>query len=245
MTESAFLHFAKFRLQEVALVIMAVVYTARLIWLFRFKPTGDRQARSGRMNTNAAKGAAYSIFNVAMPWAMESTRKNFFFWIQFVVFHIGVTIAIAVSFIIPYLPWLLELPLVVPMFQTIIAGAFLVGCYRILRRIFNPYMRALSSPDDYFSLILLTVWFYFAFFAVPNNITNGEGLMLAYFLTTAFFLIYVPFSKISHYLYYPFMRYWLGRTLGYRGVFPIERVKAEKKAEEQRVGKMISQPSAR
>jgi hypothetical protein len=33
----------------------------------------------------------------------------------------------------------------------------------------------------------------------------------------------VPFSKISHYLYYPFMRYYLGRTLGYRGVFPIQR----------------------
>jgi hypothetical protein len=40
---------------------------------------------------------------------------------------------------------------------------------------------------------------------------------------TAFFLIYVPFSKISHYLYYPFTRYYLGKSLGYRGVFPIRR----------------------
>jgi hypothetical protein len=47
--------------------------------------------------------------------------------------------------------------------------------------------------------------------------------MLTFFLLTAFFLIYVPFSKIGHYLYYPITRYYLGRSLGYRGVFPIQR----------------------
>jgi hypothetical protein len=44
--------------------------------------------------------------------------------------------------------------------------------------------------------------------------------MIAFFILTAFFLIYVPFSKISHYLYYPFSRIFLGRTLGRRGVWP-------------------------
>ena len=33
----------------------------------------------------------------------------------------------------------------------------------------------------------------------------------------------VPFSKIGHYLYYPITRYYLGRSLGYRGVFPIQK----------------------
>ena len=45
--------------------------------------------------------------------------------------------------------------------------------------------------------------------------------MVAYLLLTSFFLLYVPFSKISHYLYYPFTRIWLGRTLGHRGTFPL------------------------
>ena len=47
--------------------------------------------------------------------------------------------------------------------------------------------------------------------------------MLTFFLLTAFFLIYVPFSKISHYLYYPFTRYWLGKTLGHRGSLPVNQ----------------------
>jgi hypothetical protein len=42
-------------------------------------------------------------------------------------------------------------------------------------------------------------------------------------MLTAFFLVYVPFSKISHYLYYPFTRFYFGKTMGYRGVYPIRR----------------------
>jgi hypothetical protein len=35
--------------------------------------------------------------------------------------------------------------------------------------------------------------------------------------------VYVPFSKISHYLYYPFTRYYFGKSMGYRGVYPLKR----------------------
>ena len=91
----------------------------------------------------------------------------------------------------------------------------------MIRRVSNIYVRAISSPDDYFSLLLLTVWFGFAFFAVPNRIDQGEAILLTYFIMTAFFLMYVPFSKISHYLYYPFTRYWFGKSMGHRGTYPI------------------------
>ena len=53
--------------------------------------------------------------------------------------------------------------------------------------------------------------------------SGGEGRLVAFFVLTAFFLVYVPFSKISHYLYYPFTRYYLGKTMGYRGVYPVQR----------------------
>ena len=84
-------------------------------------------------------------------------------------------------------------------------------------------MRAISTPDDYFSLGLLTVWFFFAGLSAPNDASGGEGHLVTFFILTAFFLVYVPFSKISHYLYYPFMRFYLGRSLGHRGVYPIRR----------------------
>jgi len=208
-----------------ALGFMGLAYILRIYWfLKRFKAGGERQAATGIPGrTTPKKGILYSWGNVAMPWAMESSRTRPFFYVQFVAFHLGVTAAILLLFIIPWWPGLLETEAGVLALRIPIGAAFLVGLRRMVRRFGDKYMRAISSPDDYFSLILLTVWFFFAFLAVPNSTANGEWHLIGYFLLASFFLVYVPFSKISHYLYYPFTRYYLGKSLGRRGVFPILR----------------------
>jgi nitrate reductase gamma subunit len=222
---SKLLYFAENELQEFALLFMACVYTLRIIWLLHFKAGRERQAPTGQFRTSTAKGVGYSLLNIAMPWGMESTRKKPFFYFQFVLFHLGVVASIGLSFIIPYFPELLESAALVALLQVIIGLAILVSLYRVYRRISQKVMRAISSPDDYFSLALLAVWFLSAFLSVPNRPEQGEGILLAFFFLTAFFLIYVPFSKISHYLYYPFTRYYFGKTMGYRGVYPIAKSK--------------------
>lgn len=219
---SPVLHLAEHRVQEIALAVMAIAYTARLVWLFRFRAGRDRQPSTARPKTSAGKGAAYSMATIAMPWAMESTRTHPGFYAQFVLFHLAVTANIALSFVIPYGPRLLDSMGLVRPLQLVIAAGFVVGVARMVRRIRDPIVRNISSPDDFFSLALLTVWFAAGVLAVPNSTAHGETHLLVYFFLTAFFLVYVPFSKISHYLYYPFTRYWLGRSLGYRGVFPVE-----------------------
>lgn len=218
---SELLHFAEHRLQEFALLFMVIVYFFRIRWLLKYKAGKDRQATTGYKPANISKGILYSWVNIASPHAMESTRKHLFFYFQFALFHIGVTAAITLSFIIPYAPHWLKNPVVLTVFQAFIGVAFLVGLARIVRRATQKYIRAISTPDDYFSLILLTVWFFFAFWAAPNNHAEGETILIIYFFMTAFFLMYVPFSKICHYLYYPFTRYYLGKTMAHRGVFPV------------------------
>lgn len=221
---SELLHFSEHTLQEIALVFMACVYTIRIYWFTRFKAGKERQAKTGLSDTTPRRGILYSWGNVGMPWAMESTRKHLFIYVQFVLFHLGVTAAIVLSFIIPYVYGQNPLPALLSLiFQVIIGAAFVVGVYRIVRRAYNVYMRTISTPDDYFSLLLLTVWFWFAFWGTPNNLAAGETTLLVYFCLTAFFLVYVPFSKISHYLYYPFTRYYFGKSMGHRGVYPIVR----------------------
>ncbi len=225
---SDFLHFSETTLQEVALLVMAVVYTLRVRWLLKFKAGKERQATTGALSTTKKKGIIYSWANIAMPWAMESTRTKYFLYLQFVLFHIGVVAAIGLSFVIPYFPELLNYAGVIPVLQGLCGVACLVGVMRIIRRVTSKHVRYISTPDDHFSVWLLTVWFFFATLAVPNDITGGEWHMLTYFILTAFFLLYVPFSKISHYLYYPFTRYYFGKSMGYRGVYPIKRVPASR-----------------
>jgi nitrate reductase gamma subunit len=224
------LHFSEHTLQELALGFMALVYIVRIIWYLHFKAGTERQGHTGPADSTPTKGILYSWANIAMPWAMESTRKRFFLYVQFVIFHLGVAAAILMSFIIPYGPGLMESKLVVWAFQAVMGAACAVGVIRMIRRAGSKYMRAISSPDDYFSLALLTVWLLSAVLAAPvgyltdpGQVAHAELLRLVFFVMTAFFLIYVPFSKISHYLYYPFTRYYFGKTMGYRGVYPVKR----------------------
>jgi hypothetical protein len=213
---SDFLRILENEVQIAALVFLALVYSGRLIWLFRFKTRKDRTLAAG----SEGAGAGYSLMNIAMPGAMESTRKRPGFYIQFVIFHSGVAAAIAGTFIIPYAPGVFEARAVVLLFQAVIAAAFGVGLLRLVRRLRDPVLREVSSPDDYFSLVLLIVWFAAGVLAVPNRPERGEWPLILYFGLTAFFLAYVPFSKICHYLYYPFTRFYLGRSLGHRGALP-------------------------
>jgi len=226
---SDFLKILENEVQIAALSFMAVVYIVRLAWIFRFRTRRDRTFAAGR----GSAGAGYSLLNIAMPRAMESTRKRPGFYAQFVVFHIGVAAAIAGTLIIPYAPGVFEIRPVMRLFQAVIAAAFGVGLLRLFRRLTNPVLRTVSSPDDYFSLILLILWFAAGVLAVPNRPEAGEWPLILYFGLTAFFLVYVPFSKICHYLYYPFTRLYLGRSLGHRGALP------------PRGGKRAAAPSAK
>ena len=115
MSES--LNFAETTLQEVALIFMAIVYTTRVIWFTRYKAAKERQRATGAADTTKKKGIIYSIMNIAMPWAMESSRNNFLVYVQFVIFHLGVTFAILLSFLIPYAPGVLEIAGISMIFQ--------------------------------------------------------------------------------------------------------------------------------
>jgi len=210
--------------QIAALSFMAVVYIFRLIWLFRFVSKRERTYAAG----SEKAGILYSMMNVAMPWAMESTRKRPGFYAQFVIFHIGIGAAISATFIIPYWPGLFEIKAVVLLFQLVIAAALIVGLIRLYRRITNRSVRLISTMDDYFSLMMMIFFFAAGVLAVPNRYERSEWPLIVFFSLTAILLVYVPFSKICHYLYYPFTRYFLGKTSGHRGIFP--RKKSNKEA---------------
>ncbi len=201
-----------------ALAFMALVYAGRLIWLFSWKAGRDRQYATGRGSSGLAV-PAYSLLNVAMPWGMESTRKGYTFYVSFVVFHLGVTAGIFLAFVSSLYRPLMEMQVVAMFFVATIGAAFLVSIGRIVRRFTLPHIRLISTPDDHFALFTLTVWFALGVAAQAHlaGWLVSQGWMIAYLFMTSFFLVYVPFSKISHYLYYPFTRFWIGKTLGHRG----------------------------
>jgi nitrate reductase gamma subunit len=210
-------------IQIAALLFMGIVYVFRILWILRFKPLQERTRPAG----SAREGITYSLLSIALPRSMEGVRRKPGFYVQFIVFHLGVAAAIAATFIIPYSPGVFRVTAIVWIFQVVIGAALVVGLMRLHRRLKNPAIRRVSTPDDYFSLLLMIVYFAAAIPAVPNRFAAAEWPLVLFFGLTAFFLISVPFSKISHYLYYPFARFLLGKTLGHRGVFPLNKTPQE------------------
>ena len=113
---------------------MAVVYIFKIKWILSFNAGKERQAGSGNPSTNGPSGAKYSLFNIFMPWAMASTRQHPLFYLQFGIFHVGVTLSIAMSVIIPYFPGLIAHQYIVWALQALFAAAFIIGFGRFIRR---------------------------------------------------------------------------------------------------------------
>jgi len=223
------------------LIFMGTVYAFKIRWILKHPAAKDRQAPTGEADQTPDRGGWYSVFAIAMPWTLNSFREHPMMYAQFVIFHICVATSIAMSFVFSYKPVWLAAPATVAAIQVIFAAGFAVGVYRLARRIFTPVMRMISSPDDFFSMALLLVWVAFSFlvigqapaFAVAlgqleaSQVANPalkDTPLIAYYFLTAFFLFYVPFSKISHYIYYPFTRWHFGRTMGHRGIYPLKRL---------------------
>jgi hypothetical protein len=213
---SPLLRFLENEVQIACLIFMGSIYLLRIAWLLHFRMPRERTQPEGSQTA----GIIRSLSSIARPGAMESTRQKPWFYVQFVVLHFGVAAAIAATFIIPYRPVLFRVEPVAAGFQAVLAAGVIVGLLRLYRRLRLPAVRLISSPDDYFSLALMIVYFAAGFLAVPDVDATPEWPLILFFWLTAFFLVYVPFSKISHYLYYPFARWVLGKTLGHRGIAP-------------------------
>ncbi len=201
--------------QYVCLAFMATMYAIKISQLMR-KPGPPEKAE---LKGNRFAGSVHSLANVLRPWGMESTRNDLYFYAEFMIFHIGVALTIGSTFLIPLAPQLMT-PLVTQITMVFMALAFLIGLRRIYRRLTKPEIRIISSPDDYFAVILMTVFFAVGFFAMWLWLEGSPetGFMWIFFLMTTFFLLYVPFSKISHYVLYPFGRVMYGQIFGGRGI---------------------------
>lgn len=210
-----FLGIIQHELHMAVLAFMGIAYVLRIIWLLNFSAARERTLPAGQ----PAGVVVSSLLAVAKPWTREGSNRNPVFYVQFVLFHLGAAAAISLTYFIPYRPELLKYGLFMRTLQITLGAAFVVGLLRLYRRLAEPSLRMISTPDDYFALIMMTAFYAAALGAISvNSLMMGNGPLWAFFLMAAFFHFYVPFSKIIHYLYYPFTRYYLGKTMGHRNI---------------------------
>jgi hypothetical protein len=204
--------FAEFDLQIIALAWLVVMYAIKSFQLMRLPVPREVSPRKG----SGGAGVLRSYGAMFMPWSMESSKQHFWRWLEFAAYHVGAFFAILNTFTTPFAPAIMTAPVRI-VFAILIMPAMLAGITKLIRRVSRPEMRLISTPDDYFSLVSVELYFVSSVLAL---LINDSLWRTIYFFITAGFLFYVPFSKISHYIYFFFAGVITGRRYGWRGVRP-------------------------
>lgn len=163
---------------------------------------------------DAGTGIRYAFTGALSPRAKESAREHPLAWAAGMAFHGGVfvgllTLALALAGLRPPLPVAVALGLVCGL-------GGLCGLGLLAKRLFQPELRALSHPDDWIANLLAT--------ALP---LLALGWLASPRLETAFLagalplLVYAPFGKLRHAVFFFLARRHLGAFFGRRGTFPV------------------------
>lgn len=165
------------------------------------------------------RGVVYSLTGAMSPLNKETAYLHLPTYTAGIFYHLGSFL----SFV-----WLL-IHLSRLTFPTIISrisfylliAASLCGLTILVKRMVSGKLRHLSTPDDYFSNVLVTG------FQMLSAIALVRSSFISYsFLYAGILFLYIPVGKLRHVIYFTLSRFYLGLFYGKRGVWPPKRQKS-------------------
>jgi hypothetical protein len=163
---------------------------------------------------NPLSGILYSFTLGMAPWAKESTRRHWILYVRGIFFHVGI---FASFFVLAISPWISLLGDWRYLLSFAIGIGFAGGVAGFFIRM-SGKEKALSTPDDYASLALITL-----FQLSALAFSSIDAWSNAFYIITIIMFVYIPFSKICHFLYFFFSRFFFGVKYGMRGVAGFHR----------------------
>jgi hypothetical protein len=191
----------------------AVICGAWLIMLIRQANSFGRKSPSAPPQGKAVEGVRYALGRGLLPWEKESTRLHLVTYAAGYLYHFGIFAAFL---------WLTAQIFSLPLGKTgmgflrvIIGLGLLCGLGLFIKRGLLLKMRRISCPDDFVANGLVDL-----FLGLSLLTTFESGLRLLLYAATILLLLYIPFGKIRHCLFFFFSRSFFGRFFGRRGVLP-------------------------
>jgi len=158
-----------------------------------------------------------SILHWITPFATENMRRHPVMTIVTFLFHICliVTPIFLLSHVILWdeswdLSWW-SLPDVVADIMTIIVIASCI--FFLIRRIVSSEVQFVTSASDYIILAIVAAPFVTGFFAYHQWFAY-KFFMILHILTGEIMLVAIPFTRLSHMIYSPFTRAYMGSEFG-------------------------------
>jgi len=157
------------------------------------------------------RGVLFAFTLGMAPWEKESTRIHWVAYLRGIFFHVGVFTALAVLLASPWLSWLPGWVVRAAAAVTAIGAVF--GFAGIFMRLAGPNERRLSLPDDYASVVLVSL-----FTALAAAVLTWPVVLPGFYVIAGLMLAYIPISKIRHCVYFFYSKFFFGFNFGRRGV---------------------------
>jgi hypothetical protein len=165
---------------------------------------------------SARKGILYAFTTGMLPWKKESAKLHLLTYLRGILFHIGVFTAIILLFVSLFID-LKQFSWSIAFTPTLGLG-LLAGVIAIAARLTDRNLRAISRLDDYISLGLVVLVQLAGFIYVLTDLSRT--LFWGIF---SILLLYLPWSKIPHVIYFFFSRTVFGTMVGRRGILPVPK----------------------
>lgn len=156
---------------------------------------------------------AYSLTGALSPLKKETAYLHLPTYISGILYHLGTFLAF-LWLIFHFFSLSLSMTLKLISFYFLIITS-LCGVTILIKRIVNPKLRHISTPDDYFSNLLTTGFQLLSAFALIQ-----DSLLPSSFIYAGILFLYIPIGKLKHVIYFFISRLYLGLFYGKRGVWP-------------------------
>lgn len=223
MTWQSILEFARGPLFYVALLVFVGGMVYRLVNVIGLGWKKDRVpfigSRVGGVIKTFLKGFVIWPF---IPWVKNTFNRNPLIYIGGGLFHLGLFAVIFLG--TPHmLAWKSLLgfgwpTLPLPIVDWLAAVAIVAMLILLINRIIHPVLRLISGPAEYMAWLLVFLPMVTGYIMTHHLWFQYEVLYSLHMISVDALLIWIPLSRISHFIFYFFARTIHGREFGKRGV---------------------------
>jgi nitrate reductase gamma subunit len=208
---------------QVALLVFVGGMTYRLVRLLLLSWRRDHApARGGRLEEVGRSFLKGLIIWPFIPWVKNTFSRSPVMYLAGGLFHLGLFVVIFLS--APHmLAWKSLLgfgwpTLPLPIVDWLAAGAIVAMVALLLNRLVDPVLKLLSGPAEWLNWLFVFLPMVTGYMLTHHLFLPYEHLFSLHMGTVDLLLIWIPFSRIPHFVFYFFSRAIHGLEFGRREV---------------------------